>query len=38
MARMLTNIKFWGLTAALVWIVVVTAVITKNPDFALGAR
>ncbi|NIJ13954.1 hypothetical protein FHU38_004298 [Saccharomonospora amisosensis] len=38
MSRMLTNLKFWALTATLAWIVVVTAVITMNPEYALGAR
>jgi hypothetical protein len=34
---MLTNLKFWALAAALVWIVAVTAVIAMNPGYALGA-
>ncbi|WP_268958476.1 hypothetical protein [Prauserella cavernicola] len=38
MPRMLTNIKFWALAAAVTWIVVVVAVIAKNPDYALGTR
>lgn len=38
MARMLTNLKFWALTCTLAWIVVVTAIIAKNPDLALGPR
>ncbi|PRX44233.1 hypothetical protein B0I33_112111 [Prauserella shujinwangii] len=35
MARMLTNLKFWGLACALTWLVIVTVIITKNPDAAL---
>ncbi|GAB3481985.1 hypothetical protein GCM10027521_20130 [Amycolatopsis cihanbeyliensis] len=38
MPRILTNLKFWGLTAALTWIVLVIAVIAKNPEFAYGPR
>lgn len=38
MPRMLTNLKFWALTATLTWIVAVTAVITMNPEYALGAQ
>ncbi len=36
MSRMLTNLKFWALTAALIWVVVVTAVIATNPELANG--
>ncbi len=38
MSRILTNLKFWGLTAALTWIVLVIAVIAENPEFAYGPR
>lgn len=31
MARILTNLKFWALTAMLAWIVTVTVIITLNP-------
>ncbi|EHR59692.1 hypothetical protein SaccyDRAFT_0769 [Saccharomonospora cyanea NA-134] len=34
--RMLTNLKFWALTTALVWVVVVTVIIATNPEFARG--
>ncbi len=34
MPRMLTSLKFWALTVALIWIAVVTAIITMNPEFA----
>ncbi|PWV71891.1 hypothetical protein SAMN05421630_11461 [Prauserella marina] len=38
MSRMLTNLKFWALTAAVVWIVAVVAVIATNPEYALGPQ
>lgn len=38
MIRMLTNLKFWALAVALTWLVVVVAVIAKNPDYALSVR
>ncbi|TWE23865.1 hypothetical protein FHX69_5167 [Prauserella muralis] len=38
MQRMLFNLKFWALAAAVTWIVVVIAVITVNPDYALGTQ
>ncbi len=38
MPRLLTNLKFWALTAALAWIVAVTVAIAVAPEFALGAR
>lgn len=31
MPRILTSLKFWALTATLVWIVTVTVIITMNP-------
>ena len=31
MPRILTNLKFWALTAMLVWIVTVTVIVTLNP-------
>jgi hypothetical protein len=34
MPRMLFSLKFWALTIAVVWILVVTAIITINPEFA----
>lgn len=34
MPRMLFSLKFWGLTIAVVWILIVTAIITVNPEFA----
>ncbi len=36
MTRMLTNLKFWGLTTAFAWVVIVTAIIATNPEFARG--
>jgi hypothetical protein len=38
MARLLTNLKFWALALALTWIVVVVAIITKNPELAHSPR
>jgi hypothetical protein len=37
MSRMLTNLKFWAFTVAVIWVVVVTAIIATNPDLARGA-
>ncbi|SFQ18640.1 hypothetical protein SAMN05421810_10589 [Amycolatopsis arida] len=34
MPRMLTSLKFWALTFALAWILTVTYIIAKYPDFA----
>lgn len=31
MPRILTNLKFWALTAMLGWIIAVTVIITLNP-------
>ncbi len=36
MARLFTNIKFWALALALVWIVVIVAIIAQDPGFAQG--
>jgi hypothetical protein len=38
MPRLLTNLKFWALTAALVWIFLIIAVIVKDPGFAHGVK
>jgi hypothetical protein len=38
MPRLLTNLKFWALTAALVWILLIIAVIVKDPGFAHGVK
>ncbi len=38
MPRLLTNLKFWGLMFAVVWVVVVTAIIARDPGFAHGTR
>lgn len=34
MIRMLTDLKFWGLTLGLAWLVMVIALIAMNPDAA----
>jgi hypothetical protein len=34
MPRLLFSLKFWALTVAVVWILVVTAIIAMNPEFA----
>lgn len=36
MPRLLTNVKFWGLAMAVVWLVVITAIIMKDPALARG--
>jgi len=38
MPRLLTNLKFWALTAALAWIFLIIAVIVKDPGFAHGVK
>ncbi|MBP2180820.1 hypothetical protein JOM49_002346 [Amycolatopsis magusensis] len=38
MVRLLTNLKFWALALSLTWLLVVIAIIAKNPDFAHGAQ
>lgn len=38
MPRLLTSLKFWGLAIALVWTVVVTAIIMNDPGFAHGGK
>jgi hypothetical protein len=34
MSRMLTNLKFWALALAMVWIVVVAVLIADHPELA----
>ena len=34
MARLLTNLKFWALTFAVLWIAVVAIAIADHPDLA----
>jgi hypothetical protein len=36
MPRLLTNLKFWALAVAIVWIVAVVTIIATNPAFAHG--
>ncbi|WP_267880009.1 hypothetical protein [Saccharomonospora iraqiensis] len=38
MPRMLTDLKFWALAAALAWVVAVTVTIALAPEFALVAQ
>jgi hypothetical protein len=38
MPRLLTNLKFWALTVALAWILLIVAVIVKDPGFAHGMK
>jgi hypothetical protein len=38
MPRLLTNLKFWILAIALVWIVLIIAIIVKDPGFAHGVK
>lgn len=34
MPRLLTNLKFWALTGAVLWITVVAIMIANHPDLA----
>jgi len=36
MPRLFLSLKFWAVAIGLVWIVVITAVIMKDPSFARG--
>ena len=36
--RLLTNLKFWALAVALVWIMLTVAIIVKDPGFAHGGK
>jgi hypothetical protein len=38
MPRLLTNLKFWALAVALIWIVLIIAIIVKDPGFARGVK
>jgi hypothetical protein len=38
MPRLLTNLKFWVLALALVWIALIVAIIVKDPGFAHGMK
>lgn len=36
--RLPSNLKFWALAVALVWIVLIVAIIVKEPGFAHGVK
>lgn len=38
MPRILTDLKFWALALAFVWIVTIIAIIANNPAFAHGPQ
>lgn len=38
MPKILLNLKFWALAVGVVWVIVITLVIMKDPAFAHGVK